>query len=134
VQAAEIPMLRGSGTPREGRAGSIIMATRPPPLPASNSDAQPRARTSAPRTIAPRLRQAASAKLPPTTSEQLVAVILRAGGRVLARHGHGIFIVIRRRLLFVPATHWLPEVAVLDALRLANLTDEQFVELRAAMH
>jgi len=53
---------------------------------------------------------------------------------VLARHGHGIFMVIRRRLLFVPAMHWLPELAVADALRLANLTDERFLELRAATH
>jgi hypothetical protein len=70
--------------------------------------------------------------LPPTTSEQLVAIILKAGGRLLARQGYGVFIAVRRRLLFVPATHWLPELALADALRVANLTDEQFLELRAA--
>ena len=86
------------------------------------------------RANAPRLRQLASAKLPPTTSEQLVAVLLKVGGRVLAQHGHGLFIVIRRRLLFVPAAHWLPEAALADALRVANLTDERFAELRAAAH
>jgi hypothetical protein len=50
---------------------------------------------------------------------------------VLAEHGSGVFIVIRRRLLFVPAAHWLPEAALADALRLANLTEERFAELRA---
>jgi hypothetical protein len=63
-----------------------------------------------------------------------VEVLLKVGGRVLARHGHGLFIVIRRRLLFVPAAHWLPEAALADVLRLANLTDERFVELCAAAH
>ncbi|HTQ47957.1 MAG TPA: hypothetical protein VMI75_34605 [Polyangiaceae bacterium] len=110
------------------------MSTRPSTLSAANSPAQPRARTTARRANAPRLRHPASAKLPPTTSEQLVAILLRVGGRVLARHGHGSFIVIRRRLLFVPAMHWLPEAALADALRLANLTDERFVELRADAH
>jgi len=86
------------------------------------------------RANAPRLRHAASSKLPPTTSEQLVAILLKVGGRVLAEHGHGLFIVIRRRLLFVPAGHWLPEAALADALRVANLTDERFAELRAASH
>jgi hypothetical protein len=41
---------------------------------------------------------------------------------------------IRRRLLFLPAIHWLPEAALADALRMANLTDDQFMELRAAAH
>jgi len=110
------------------------MSTRAWTLPAASSPTQPRARTIAKRANAPRPRHAASAKLPPTTSEQLVAVLLKVGGRVLAEHGHGLFIVIRRRLLFVPAAHWLPEAALVDALRVANLTDEQFAKLRAASH
>jgi hypothetical protein len=63
-----------------------------------------------------------------------VAILLRVGGRVLASPDHGVFMAIRRRLLFLPAIHWLPEAALADALRLANLTDDQFMELRAAAH
>jgi hypothetical protein len=63
-----------------------------------------------------------------------VAILLRVGGQVLARQGHGVFIAVRRRLLFVPANHWLPEAAVADVLKAANLTDDQFLELREVAH
>ncbi len=69
--------------------------------------------------------------LPPTTSEELLATLVRAGGRTVARQGHGVLVSIRRRLVFVPATHWVPEEALADVLRSAGLTPERFAELRA---
>lgn len=73
-------------------------------------------------------------KLPPTTNEELVSVLVHAGGRVLARQGHGVIVAIQRRLVFVSSTFWVAEAALADALRAARLTPERFLELRAAAH
>lgn len=71
-------------------------------------------------------------RLPPTTSDDLVFALVRAGGRVLARQGHGVLVDIRRHLVFVPATRWVTDRALADALKAAGLTLERFLDLRAA--
>jgi hypothetical protein len=73
-------------------------------------------------------------KLPPTTHEELVDVLVRAGGRVLVSQAHGVIVAIHKHLVFVSATFWVAEAALADALRAARLTPERFLELRASPH
>lgn len=68
----------------------------------------------------------------PTTNEELIATLVRAGGRVLARQAHGALLAIHKHLVFVSSTLWVAEEALADALRAARLTPERFLELRAS--
>jgi hypothetical protein len=63
-------------------------------------------------------------------SEELIAVLLKMGGRVLARPPHGQLLEVRRRLVFVPSTLFVPDLALADALRSAGLSPTRFQELR----
>jgi hypothetical protein len=75
-------------------------------------------------------RDKASHSLPPTTSEELLAALIGAGGHVLARQAHGVLVDIRRHLVFLPPSGWVSDSTLVDALRAANLTVERFLELR----
>lgn len=79
------------------------------------------------------MRRLPAIELPATTGEQLVTTLVRAGGRVLARQEHGVFVAVRRHLVFVPATWWVSAAVLADSLRAARLTPERFLELRAAI-
>ncbi|HEX8796916.1 MAG TPA: hypothetical protein VF765_38455 [Polyangiaceae bacterium] len=77
------------------------------------------------------MRRLPAIELPRTSSDELVATLVRAGGRVLARQEHGVLLAIRRRLVFVPSASWVSEAVLADSLRAARLTPESFRELRA---
>ncbi|HEX8790585.1 MAG TPA: hypothetical protein VF765_06505 [Polyangiaceae bacterium] len=70
--------------------------------------------------------------LPPTTPDELIAVLLLAGARVLSRQGHGVLLKVRQHLVFIPSTPRVPESTLADALRTAGLTPGRFLELSAA--
>lgn len=78
------------------------------------------------------MRPVPTSKLPPTTSEELIATLVLAGGCVLARQAHGVLLAINRRLVFVSSPRWVADAVLADALRAARLTPERFVELRAS--
>jgi hypothetical protein len=89
-----------------------------------------RTQTNAPRKTASRATVPPPAPLPPTSGEELVRVLVAAGGRVLARQAHGVLLDVRRRLVFVPPSRWVSDATVADALRAAAMTRERFLELR----
>ena len=91
-------------------------------------------RPNPPRAEASGVRRPPASELPRTTNEQLIATLVRAGGRVLATQGHGVLLAIHRHLVFVSSTLWVDEAALTDALRAARLTPERFLELRALGH
>lgn len=88
-----------------------------------------------PSPLAARSRAAARAlpPLPLTTSEELVAALVAAGGHVLAQQAHGVMVAIRKRLVFVPPSHWVSEATLRDALLTAGLSTERFLALRGAV-
>jgi hypothetical protein len=109
------------------------MFTRPWPPFATTSVTPARASTTPPRANVSRATAPPPTGLAPTTTEELVSVLLRGGARVISRQLHGVLLKVRQRLVFIPATPRVPESTLADALRTAGLTPEQFVELRAAL-
>lgn len=68
-----------------------------------------------------------------TTGEQLTAILVASGARVLSRQGHGVLLKVRQRLVFVPVTYSVSEWTLTDALRAAEITPQRFLEIRASM-
>jgi len=106
------------------------MFIRPSPFSPSRTEAPIHIRPDLSRDKASRPTVRGLVYLPPTTSEELLAVLLAAGGHVLARQAHGVFVDIRKHLVFLPPTGWVSDATLADALRAANLTLERFLELR----
>lgn len=69
--------------------------------------------------------------LPRVRTEELIAILLGLGARILARPPHGHLLEIHERLVFVPSRLFVPDPALADALRSAGLSPARFQELRA---
>lgn len=72
-----------------------------------------------------------SADLPLTTSDELLMLLVAAGAKVIARQASGVLVQIRRRLVLVPATHLVSDLALGDVLRSAAISPQRFRDLRA---
>lgn len=113
-------------------APDMRTSARTSPVAITWSVMEARKRLNLPRDEASGVRRWQTIKLPPTTNEELIATLVRAGGRVLARQAHGVLLAIHKHLVFVSSTLWVAEEALSDALRAARLTPERFLELRAS--
>ncbi len=108
------------------------MFTRPSPPFATWIVTPERGSTTPPRRNVPLASQVPPTGLPPTSADDLVKVLLRAGACVLSRQGHGVLLKVRQRLVFIPATPRVTDATMADALRTAGITPAHFLELRAA--
>lgn len=108
------------------------MFTRPWPPFGTTSVTPARGSTTPPRRNVPLASQPPATGLSPPTPDELIAVLIRAGGCVLSRQGHGVLLKVRHHLVFIPATPRVPECTLADALRTAGLTPARFLELCGA--
>ena len=67
------------------------------------------------------------------SSEELTDVLLHSGARLVARHEHGDFLAVRRRLVFVKKTPFVQERELYDVLRSAAVTTARMQELLAEL-
>lgn len=63
------------------------------------------------------------------SGDELRAVLLRCGARLVARQAHGDLLEIRRRLVFVRSALALASADIGDALRMAAMTPARFLEV-----
>jgi hypothetical protein len=64
-------------------------------------------------------------------TDDLVALLVRAGARVVARPEHGIFLEVLRRLVFLRRGPLVERSALVDALRAAEIGPGRFDRLLA---
>lgn len=67
--------------------------------------------------------------LPPLSSEELVRILVRGGGRVIARQEHGVMLEAERRLIFIRHTAIVDRAAVADAVRASGIGVARFREM-----
>ncbi len=67
------------------------------------------------------------------SSAELEAVLLRAGARLVARHEHGDFLEVRRRLLFLRHAAFVAGAELEDAMRTAALDPAHLLALLAVL-
>jgi len=67
------------------------------------------------------------------SSEQLTAIMVRAGARVVSTNEYGNFLAIRRHLVFVPRARFIGARDLADVLGAAGMTTATCRELLAAL-
>jgi hypothetical protein len=67
------------------------------------------------------------------SSDELTDVLLQSGARLVARHDHGDFLAVRRRLVFVKKTAFVQDSELRDALHSAAVTAARLQELLAQL-
>jgi hypothetical protein len=67
------------------------------------------------------------------STDELVELLVRAGARILARQDHGIFLGVRRRLVFLRRVSVIGVVELDDALRAAAIGPGRFDMLLAQL-
>jgi len=67
------------------------------------------------------------------STEQLTAIVVRAGARVVSTNEHGNFLAIRRHLVFVPRARFVGARDLADVLGAAGMTTATCRELLAGL-
>jgi len=68
-------------------------------------------------------------QVPAVSGEQLIAALMMSGGKIVSRQGHGTFVTLDRRLVFVRHSAALQAAELVDLLRAAGITAATLAEL-----